>query len=1183
MILTYDEALVNLKKVVEYSSSYTLTDLEQLVSQISIVDPSANSDATTVLYSGMVKPDVHSNDIIQKMGQRADVRVMDRTHVGQFLLSTEYKRALEVAYMNTYPDITLDRLEGAIGAYLYGGESRGTTGPWAEASKHFAQNTKGSVYNIVPNAGLDRTWAMVEMPKILENPLVTSINGKPKIWFEREWQKGMANLPANKSYFEMKWFDTLLESIRGHSKDIFETGQRAEDLAQAFSHELASVTTHTSAWALDLETTVGKKIELIEYTNYQKNYQKTLTKNGWTKADMSFEKLYISDHTLNKVKNIVNNESGSISIAWLDRPVGTGSNKIAGTDFARAYDQVSDALEKTGYWKKFGNLSTSAKILTVAGALADIIELGFVAKDALNASLDGDNAQALEYLKDWGASSAGAWLLGSAASSVTTALLAGICTGPVGIAIGLTVGIGAAVIGSSWGKNLADALGEVYNNKVYIETHGTSNGGYGDDVMYGDDRSNILNGGSGNDSLYGKGDNDILNGGTGNDRLYGGEGDDIYIFGRGYGIDRIIDDQGSNMIRFIGQLRLPDLSVVYTATGDLVFKVRGTKDMLVVDSFCGYAGNRNLRLSFRDGTLIHVKDATSPLRNMIGDSEDNVLKAFYDMDTRMIAHGGNDQLYGAGGNDTLDGGAGNDYLSGGDGNDFLDGGIGNDRLEGGAGDDTYIFARGYGHDTIFDYQGLNTIRFQGNIKPSDLAVVLVTGGNMTIGIKGTTDFLTIVSHHSSPNYRNFNLAFSDGTVMHMSDPRSPFNQYEGTNGNDSLTAFYPNNAELRGYDGNDYLYGNAGNDILDGGSGTDYLEGGAGNDTYIFGRGYGYDTIKDSQGINRIQFGAGISQSDLAFSDGGYDGLKITIRGTNDTLILDWFLYDDAYRNFELAFSDGTFFAVGAKNSPFRHMFGSDSGDYLTAVLDQTTIHGLGGNDTLKGSIHDDQLYGDAGNDCLYGNAGNDRLYGGEGNDQLFGEAGDDILDGGTGNDYLDGGAGDDTYIFGRGYGIDTIQDTQGVNTIRFTGDLRLSDLEATTGANYDIILRIKVTQDQLILSDYRYSSAYQNYVLSFSDGSQQKMTYQNNQIGFAPVVSVTKKQKSSRSLQQDILAFSEANAVSDTGQMNAVLLSQTDQIIQAMASFDTRASVTRLDSSILADDLFSQTSSIMPSWENTV
>ena len=53
--------------------------------------------------------------------------------------------------------------------------------------------------------------------------------------------------------------------------------------------------------------------------------------------------------------------------------------------------------------------------------------------------------------------------------------------------------------------------------------------------------------------------------------------------------------------------------------------------------------------------------------------------------------------------DSLSGGGGNDRLFGGAGSDLLDGGTGADFLNGGAGDDRYVYAPGYGADTIFGF------------------------------------------------------------------------------------------------------------------------------------------------------------------------------------------------------------------------------------------------------------------------------------------------------------------------------------------------------------------------------------------------------------------------------------------------------------------------------------------------
>lgn len=71
---------------------------------------------------------------------------------------------------------------------------------------------------------------------------------------------------------------------------------------------------------------------------------------------------------------------------------------------------------------------------------------------------------------------------------------------------------------------------------------------------------------------------------------------------------------------------------------------------------------------------------------------------------RLTGGAGNDLLLGGSGNDLLRGGAGNDRLRGESGADRIDGGRGNDVLTGGAGADQFIFARGFGSDTITDFQ-----------------------------------------------------------------------------------------------------------------------------------------------------------------------------------------------------------------------------------------------------------------------------------------------------------------------------------------------------------------------------------------------------------------------------------------------------------------------------------------------
>lgn len=71
---------------------------------------------------------------------------------------------------------------------------------------------------------------------------------------------------------------------------------------------------------------------------------------------------------------------------------------------------------------------------------------------------------------------------------------------------------------------------------------------------------------------------------------------------------------------------------------------------------------------------------------------------------RIFGNSGKDLLKGDGGNDVLRGGSGHDELWGGQKDDLLDGGKGADRMIGEAGRDKFVFQKGYGKDTVADFQ-----------------------------------------------------------------------------------------------------------------------------------------------------------------------------------------------------------------------------------------------------------------------------------------------------------------------------------------------------------------------------------------------------------------------------------------------------------------------------------------------
>ena len=131
--------------------------------------------------------------------------------------------------------------------------------------------------------------------------------------------------------------------------------------------------------------------------------------------------------------------------------------------------------------------------------------------------------------------------------------------------------------------------------------------------------------------------------------------------------------------------------------------------------------------------------------------------------------------------------------------------------------------------------------------------------------------------------------------------------------------------------------------------------------------------------------------------------------------------------------------------------------------------------------------------DTLVGTGVADRLRGFAGNDTLTGSAGNDTLDGGTGNDLLQGGAGDDTYLYNK-YGAnlydgqDTIEDLEGVNTVRFGAGIATQDISVAiqTANNGQYLLRYTIGAggDRLTVGANLAPGAANGMSYAFADGT---------------------------------------------------------------------------------------------------
>ncbi len=389
--------------------------------------------------------------------------------------------------------------------------------------------------------------------------------------------------------------------------------------------------------------------------------------------------------------------------------------------------------------------------------------------------------------------------------------------------------------------------------------------------------------------------------------------------------------------------------------------------------------------------------------------------------------------------------------------------------------------------------------------------------------------------------RNFYLTFNGSGKVHATASNSPLRTIYGTDSDEYIAAMDDRGVTLYGEGGadnlnggsgadrlyggigNDQLYGNGGNDTLDGGEGDDMLYGGAGNDTYIFNVGSGTDTIIDSEGINTISFGAGLTENAMTAYRHNWNDLMITFEGVEDKLIIQGYFGSESNRNFEVRFADGTRYAYDNAENPIKQVHATEYDDWMTAWSD----NGIA-------------LHGDGGNDNLTGGAGDDMLFGGIGNDTLNGNDGDDILDGGEGNDFLYGGLGNDTHRFGIGYGSDIIEDNNGDNKVELLG-INSDAVSFEMTDNGELV--ISVTESGDILTIRNFDS--ERFTFEFADEVSETFNIETGE--FEKILSeeelaaieAAKTEKALVQANADILdeLYTDEDSVSD-------LLTETDNTI---------------------------------------
>lgn len=562
-----------------------------------------------------------------------------------------------------------------------------------------------------------------------------------------------------------------------------------------------------------------------------------------------------------------------------------------------------------------------------------------------------------------------------------------------------------------------------------------------------------LYGYEGNDTLTGHAGNDLLDGGTGIDTMTGGEGYDTYI-------------------------------------------VDNVDDVVIEDPYGGYDTVKTSVNFTIPENIEYVEITGTDNVNITGNADSNMIQG----------NAGDNIIHAGDGFDFILGGEGNDTLYGENDSDLLDGGAGVDTLYGGTGDDYYII-------------------------DNELDVIVE---NVDEGIDEVT---STVTYTIAENVENIVLTGSDN--IHATGNNID-NEITGNEGDNILQGLDGNDL-LIGSGGNDFIHGGTGDDYLVGTDSTTYF--------YSLGDGYDVISHTKTEGnIGSILFDAGIDQSMIAFET-YYDSLVITFNGNEDDQLVIYNHFGDVNNQIDkLVFNDGSEVIppfemivdelegtegddniTGTSGDDVIHAYGGN--DVVTALAGNDLLDGGSGTDTLIGGTGDDtyivdslgdviienkdegidsvqssttyslsnnvenveltgtshaNLTGNSLNNILKGNTGNNILAGLDGDDVIYGEGGTDRIIGGKGNDTITA-SGEVTYIFNKGDGIDTINHTRaegveskivfglGINYNYITGEI----------INNDVELKIKNTEDKIILKNYLVDNTYRIDKLVFADNSE--------------------------------------------------------------------------------------------------
>ncbi|MEM8826150.1 MAG: hypothetical protein AAGD40_04400, partial [Pseudomonadota bacterium] len=491
---------------------------------------------------------------------------------------------------------------------------------------------------------------------------------------------------------------------------------------------------------------------------------------------------------------------------------------------------------------------------------------------------------------------------------------------------------------------------------------------------------------------------------------------------------------------------------------------------------------------------------------------------------------GNDVAYLLAGDDVGFGDAGDDFLAGGSGRDLITGGVGADRVLGG--DDADVVTGGAGADQLFGQAGDDILAGEGGADVvagghGDDVIRYARGGGHDVVFDALDDNGWLTVWTSDGTYHNGHQWDPDAQTIVDADGNAIL-------GGDDY-------ARLVDYDWEDgVMRRHTTGETAD-----------AGTDTLEFAPGIRVADIQLERRGSDLVLGIGESGAEV----GAFADLDDTI--TLVDWLADWgetgtpvevfaFLNEGSLdtRGVDIwgGGTDGDDDIIGGADRDW--LTGNAGDDTIDGLYGDDILNGNGGQDVLDGGRGDDVVYGGAGDDILKAGHGDDILIGGSGSDtvdygahqpysaskiylgasafnegvaagdrydgienvvgtqnedEIYGTDEDNVIEGGSYSDILWGGAGNDTYVYGEGalqhdkinegaFTLDAagtataVEGDGGVDTIEFARVADISSLRGFWRGTDSADLKLNIPTGSITIIGHRDSSDSVEY-LQFIDG----------------------------------------------------------------------------------------------------